>query len=154
MTDLRTVVETETDLVRTTPVTVVTTTVTPEGIEERDARITPMPRNAWFMAKSDYINLFRRQAENSTALPEDDNEIALSLSSACSCQGYVETTITETYTNLPNVSLPLISLISRDAILIQPSSSRFLVSFKRQLLCSVHALSVKSRPLLLSQLLR
>ena len=56
------------------------------------------------MQKSDYINMFRRQADNSTDLPPDDNVIAASLSSACSCQTYIGTTVTETYTNQPNVS--------------------------------------------------
>jgi hypothetical protein len=57
------------------------------------------------MQKSDYINMFRRQAGNSSDLPPDDNEIAASLSSACVCQTYIDTTVTETYTNQPNVSV-------------------------------------------------
>jgi hypothetical protein len=57
------------------------------------------------MQKSDYINMFRRQAGNSSDLPQDDNVIAASLSSACLCQTYIGTTVTETYTNQPNVSV-------------------------------------------------
>jgi len=91
-------------LVRSTPVTIKTVTVTQGQIGKRDAQITPMPRDVSYMQKSDYINMFRRHADNSTDLPPDDNVIAASLSSACSCQAYVDTTVTETYTNQPNVS--------------------------------------------------
>lgn len=84
--------------------TVETVTVTQGQNGKRDAQITSMPRDVSYMQKSDYINMFRRQADNSTELPPDDNVIAASLSSACSCQAYVGTTVTETYTNQPNVS--------------------------------------------------
>lgn len=80
-----------------------TVTVTQVQNGKRDAQITPMPRDVAHMQKSDYINMFRRQADNSTELPPD-NVIAESLSSACSCQAYIGTTVTETYTNQPNVS--------------------------------------------------
>jgi hypothetical protein len=101
---VRTDIETDNVLVRTTPVTVKTVTVTQVQNGKRDAQITPMPRDLSYMQKSDYINMFRRQADNSTDLPPDDNVIAASLSSACSCQAYIGTTVTETYTNQPNVS--------------------------------------------------
>ncbi|GAB7330528.1 hypothetical protein MBLNU13_g02122t1 [Cladosporium sp. NU13] len=102
VTRVRTDIETENVLVRTTPVTVETVTVTQGQNGKRDAQITSMPRDVSYMQKSDYINMFRRQADNSTELPPDDNVIAASLSSACSCQAYVGTTVTETYTNQPN----------------------------------------------------
>ena len=102
---MRTDIETDNVLVRTTPVTVKTVTVTQVQNGKRDAQITPMPRDVSYMQKSDYINMFRRQADNSTDLPPDDNVIAASLSSACSCQAYTGTTVTETYTNQPNVSI-------------------------------------------------
>lgn len=105
LTQVGTNVNTETQLVRTSPVTVVTVTVTQAQNAKRDAQITLMAREAPYMQKSDYINMFRRQAENSTELPPDDNVIAASLSSACSCQPYIGDTVTETYTNQPNVSI-------------------------------------------------
>ena len=98
-------VETINVLVRSTPVTVETVTDTQGQNGKRDAQITPMPRDVSYMQKSDYINMFRRQADNSTDLPPDDNVIAASLSSACSCQAYVDTTVTDSYTNQPNVSI-------------------------------------------------
>jgi hypothetical protein len=104
ITRVSTDVETINVLVRTTPVTVETVTVTQGQNGKRDAQITPMPRDVSYMQKSDYINMFRRQADNSTDLPPDDNVIAASLSSACSCQAYIDTTVTGTYTNQPNVS--------------------------------------------------
>ena len=104
VTRVTTDVDTVNLLVRTTPVTTETVTVTLGQNGKRDAQITPMPRDVSYMQKSDYINMFRRQAENSTELPPDDNVIAASLSSACSCQAYVGGTVTETYTNQPNVS--------------------------------------------------
>jgi len=104
VTRVTTDVDTVNVLVRTTPVTTETVTVTQGQNGKRDAQITPMPRDVSYMQKSDYINMFRRQAENSTDLPPDDNVIAASLSSACSCQVYVGGTVTETYTNQPNVS--------------------------------------------------
>ena len=79
-------------------------TLTGSQVGKRDAQITPMPRDVSFAEKSEYINAFRRQADNSTELPPDDNVIAASLSSACGCQGYVGSTITQTYTNQPEVS--------------------------------------------------
>jgi hypothetical protein len=104
VTRVRTDVETDNVLVRTTPVTIETVTVTQVQNGKRDAQITPMPRDVSHMQKSDYINMFRRQADSSTELPPDDNVIAASLSSACSCQAYIGTPVTETYTNQPNVS--------------------------------------------------
>lgn len=104
VTRVRTDVETDNVLVRTTPVTIETVTVTQVQNGKREAQITPMPRDVSNMQKSDYINIFRRQADNSTDLPPDDNVIAASLSSACACQAYIGTTVTETYTNQPNVS--------------------------------------------------
>ena len=104
VTRVRTDIETDNVLVRTAPVTTETVTVTQVQNGKRDAQITPMPRDVSYMRKSDYINMFRRKAENSTELPSDDNVIAASLSSACSCQAYIGTTVTETYTNQPNVS--------------------------------------------------
>ena len=101
---MRTDIKTDNVLVRTTPVKIETVTVTQGQNGKRDAQITPMPSDISYMQKSDYINMFRRQADNSTELPPDDNVIAASLSSACSCQDYVGTTVTETYTNQPNVS--------------------------------------------------
>lgn len=105
VTRITTEVNTELELVRTTPVTVETVTITQGQNDKRDAQITPMPRDVSYMEKSDYINMFRRQADNSTDLPPDDNVIAASLSSACSCQQYTGTTVTQTYTNQPNVSI-------------------------------------------------
>jgi hypothetical protein len=111
LTNVRTEVDTETITRRSTPVT--TTTVTVSNIGKRDAQITPSPRELSSAEKSEYINAFRRQADNSTDLPPDDNEIAASLSSACGCQGYVGTTVTETYTNQPEVSnLSSVSILS------------------------------------------
>lgn len=105
ITRIATEVDTRLQLVRTTPVTVETVTLTQGQNGKRDAQITPMARDVPYMQKSDYINMFRRQADNSTELPPDDNVIAASLSSACSCQAYTGTTVTETYTNQPNVSI-------------------------------------------------
>lgn len=107
ITQLRTQLDTQTILVRSTPVTTTTVTVTVTGSQngKRDAQITPMPRGAAYAEKSEYINAFRRQADNSTDLPPDDDVIAASLSSACGCQGYVGSTVTQTYTNQPDVSL-------------------------------------------------
>jgi hypothetical protein len=111
LTNLRTEVGTETITRRFTPVT--TTTVTVSHVGKRDAQITPSPRDMSSAEKSEYINAFRRQANNSTDLPPDDNEIAVSLSSACGCQGYVGTTVTQTYTNQPEVStLSSMSILS------------------------------------------
>ena len=104
VTRVTTEVDTVIFLVRNTPVTTQTVTVTQGQNGKRDAQITAMPRDASYVQKSDYINMFRRQADNSTELPPDDNVIAVSLSSACSCQAYIGTTVTETYTNQPNVS--------------------------------------------------
>lgn len=104
MTVLRTIVETKQGLLRTTPLTTVTETVTAADLSKRDAQVTPAPRDLSYMERSEYIRLFRRQAENASALPEDDNVIALSLGSACLCQTYISTTLTETYTNQPDVS--------------------------------------------------
>lgn len=101
MTIVQTIFETQDALERTTPVTTITTTVTAPGLAKRDPQITP---EAYHVDRSVYIQAFRRQAENETALPEDDNEIAQSLSSACKCQTYIATTLTETYTNQPDVS--------------------------------------------------
>lgn len=94
---------------RSTPVKTETVTTTLGQNGKRDAQITAMPRDVPDMQKNDYINMFRRQSGNSTDLP--DNVIAASLSSACSCQNYVGTTVTQTYTNEPDVSnaLPLFS---------------------------------------------
>lgn len=99
---METDVETQFDLVRTTPFTVVTVTVTPTEKQKRDAQVTPMARDVPDL-RNEYINFFRRQADNDTVLPDDDT-IAASLSSACLCQTYIQTTITETYTNQPDVS--------------------------------------------------
>jgi hypothetical protein len=74
-------------------------TLSGSQIGKRDAQITPMPREVSNAEKSEYINAFRRQADNSTDLPPDDNVIAASLS-----QGYVGSTVTQTYTNQPDVS--------------------------------------------------
>ena len=94
-----------TETIRSTPKTTATVTVTIGQNGKRDAQTTPMPRDIPSLQKSDYINMFRRQADNSTNLPPDDNVIAASLSSACSCQAYIGTTVTETYTNEPEVSV-------------------------------------------------
>lgn len=106
MTRVTTEVFTDNQLVRTTPVTIETITVTQGygAAEKRDAHVTAMPRDVAHMHSSYYINLFRRQADNSSELPPD-NVIATSLNSACSCQGYVGSTVTETYTNQPFVSV-------------------------------------------------
>jgi hypothetical protein len=113
ITQLRTETDTQIVLVRSTPVTTTTVTVSGSQVGKRDAQITPMPREASDAEKSEYINAFRRQADNSTDLPPDDNVIAASLSSACGCQGYVGTTVTQTYTNQPDVStLPYMSTLS------------------------------------------
>jgi hypothetical protein len=104
VTRVSTEVNTITELIRSTPVTTATVTVTIGKNGKRDAQVTPMPRDVPSMQKSDYIEMFRRQADNSTELPPDDNVIAASLSSACSCQAYIGTTVTETYTNQPDVS--------------------------------------------------
>jgi len=104
ITQLRTELDTQTILVRSTPVTTTTVIVTGSQVGKRDAQITPMPRDVSQAQQSEYINAFRRQAENSTDLPPDDNVIAASLSSACGCQGYVGSTVTSTYTNQPDVS--------------------------------------------------
>lgn len=101
VTVLRTLVETEQGLVRTTPVTTLTETVTEGGMAKRDAQVTPAPL---YMERSEYIQMFRRQAANASALPQNDADIEQNLSSACLCQTYVGTTITETYTNQPDVS--------------------------------------------------
>jgi hypothetical protein len=105
VTRVTTEVDTQNVLVRTTPVTVETVTVTQGQNAKRDAQITPMPRDVTSMQKSDFIDMFRRQADNSSDLPPDDNVIAASLTSACLCQTYIDTTVTETYTNQPNVSV-------------------------------------------------
>ncbi|KAM0723848.1 hypothetical protein Q7P37_000838 [Cladosporium fusiforme] len=101
---LTTIVETKQDLIRTTPITTVTRTVTADALAKRDAQITsaPQARDISYMERSDYIHAFRRQAENASALPEDDNVIAKSLTSACLCQTYIGDTVTETYTNQPD----------------------------------------------------
>jgi hypothetical protein len=104
ITQLRTQTDTQTLIIRSTPVTTTTVTVTGSQISKRDAQITPMPREVSDAEKSKHINAFRRQADNSTDLPPDDNVIAASLSSACGCQGYVGSTVTQTYTNQPDVS--------------------------------------------------
>jgi hypothetical protein len=104
ITKLRTDVNTQTILVRSTPITTTTVTVSGSQNGKRDAQITPVPREISVAEQSEYVNAFRRQADNSTDLPPDDNVIAASLSSACGCQGYVGSTVTQTYTNQPDVS--------------------------------------------------
>ena len=104
ITQVRTQAATQTILIRSTPVTTTTVTLSGSQIGKRDAQIRPMPCEVSNAEKSEYINAFRRQADNSTDLPPDDNVIAASLSSACGCQGYVGSTVTQTYTNQPDVS--------------------------------------------------
>jgi hypothetical protein len=101
---VRTNVDTETSTIHSTPVTTTTVTLSGSQIGKRDAEITPMPRDIPDAEKSKYVDAFRRQADNSTDLPPDDDVIAASLSSACECQGYVGSTVTRTYTNQPDVS--------------------------------------------------
>jgi hypothetical protein len=109
ITQLRTETDTQVLLIRTTPITTTTVTVSGSQIGKRDAQITAVS----YVEKSEYINAFRRQADNSTDLPPDDDVIAASLSSACGCQGYVGSTVTQTYTNQPDAStLPSLFTLS------------------------------------------
>jgi hypothetical protein len=103
-----------------------------------------MPRDVSSMQKSDYINMFRRQAENSIDLPPDDNVIAASLSSACSCQPYIGTTVTETYTNQPNVSD--YCQITLETSLIVSSSSHSEPSTEAPPLCTPLLSTGRSHP--------
>lgn len=92
---------TDDELVRTTPQTTVTKTVTP--VAKRDAQITPLARDLSAMQLRAIAELYRRQSgDNSTDL--DDAAISASLSSACSCQTYVGDTVVETYTDEATVS--------------------------------------------------
>lgn len=103
--------ETEIDyaVVRTTPVSTVTVTESTTAIAKRDAQITPMPRDISRAQRADvFIQIFKRQAmDNGTSSMPSDSDISTSLSSACMCQTYAGATITVTYTNEPDVCLPL-----------------------------------------------
>lgn len=96
---------TEIDTVRTTPVTTVTVTLTAGQKVKRDSAVTqaPVPRSLSPLQVKDVFASFRRDtAGNSSSV--NDTQLSASFSSACACQTYGGSTVTETYTDEPVVS--------------------------------------------------
>lgn len=91
-----TFVYTDRELIRTTPITTVTTTITPAAVVRRDPD-TPAARLV-----KDAFALFVRQT-NGTA--PGLNAMSAAFSSACACQTYTGAVVTETYTDEPTVCL-------------------------------------------------
>ena len=99
---------TETDyaVVRTTPISTVTATQSTTVVGKHDAQITPMARDISRAERvHDMIQIFRRQMDDANSTAPSDNQMSSSFSSACQCQTYAGSTITETYTNEVDVRL-------------------------------------------------
>ncbi|GAB1738120.1 hypothetical protein NU219Hw_g2652t1 [Hortaea werneckii] len=97
-----TYVSTSTSVVRETPTSTVTATVTIGGGAKarRQPEITARAKLTGDEV-SDFIAMFRRQASDVPASEGDDMQA--SFVSACSCQTYGGPTVTETYTNQPTI---------------------------------------------------
>ncbi|KAI7020072.1 hypothetical protein KC355_g2867 [Hortaea werneckii] len=97
-----TYVSTQTLIVRETPTSTVTATVTIGGGAKvrRQPEITARAKLSGDEV-SDFIAMFRRQASDVPASGSGD--MSASFISACSCQTYGGPTVTETYTNQPTV---------------------------------------------------
>ncbi|KAI7324692.1 hypothetical protein KC315_g8174 [Hortaea werneckii] len=98
-----TLVATQTSVVRETPTSTVTATITLGGGAKvrRQPEITSRAKLTGDEG-TDFIAMFRRQASDVPDSESDD--MRASFVSACSCQTYGGPTVTETYTNQPTVT--------------------------------------------------
>lgn len=88
------------DVVRVTPTNTFTVTTTGDG-----SQITPRALASHQKIREAFRE-FRRQnaaAPGSSAANPDNDALSVSFSSACSCQDYTGPTVTESYTNAPDV---------------------------------------------------
>ncbi|KAK1057541.1 hypothetical protein LTR74_014066 [Friedmanniomyces endolithicus] len=97
---------TETEVTRTTPIDTVTVTQSPtaKAKREADAQITARAvRNEAQIAQ--VFNMWRRQNADasSTGISNDTASMSSAFSSACACQTYGGSTVTQTYTDDPTV---------------------------------------------------
>ncbi|KAK5125039.1 hypothetical protein LTR85_001230 [Meristemomyces frigidus] len=95
---------TQTSLVRTTPVTTVTVTVTGGLKLKREPQITARAKLSQ-AETHEFFDVFRRQQDGNSSIDSSDDDSAFSsaFSSACSCQRYNGSVITATYTDEPDM---------------------------------------------------